>query len=243
MIGNLLDRSDLFVYLAATPLTWLTLTFIAYLVADRLSQASGRHPAVNLVALTAILVIVMLKATGVSYETYFAGAQFIHFLLGPATVALAIPLYRNLERVKASALPILASLLVGSVTAIASAVLIGKFLGGSPELVASLAPKSVTAPIAMGLAEKTGGAPFLTAALVIATGIFGAIVLSPLMRLLRITDKEAVGMAAGVAAHGIGTARAFQIDSTAGAFSGIAMGLNGALTGVILPFLRPWLGF
>ncbi len=95
----------------------------------------------------------------------------------------------------------------------------------------------------MGLAEKTGGAPFLTAALVIATGISGAIVLSPLMRLLRITDKEAVGMAAGVAAHGIGTARAFQIDSTAGAFSGIAMGLNGALTGVILPFLRPWLGF
>src|SRR5208282_5647135 len=124
-------------------------------------MACGRHPAVNLVALSAAIVILLLKATGASYQTYFAGAQFIHFLLGPATVALAIPLYRNLERVRASALPILASLLVGSVTAIASAVLIGKLLGGSPELVASLAPKSVTAPIAMGLAEKNGGAPFL----------------------------------------------------------------------------------
>ncbi len=243
MIDTLLARSDIWVYLAATPLTWLTLTLIAYLVADRLSQASGRHPAVNLVALTALIVIVMLKASGVSYETYFAGAQFIHFLLGPATVALAIPLYRNFAQVKASALPILASLLVGSVTAIVSAVLVGKLLGGSQELVASLAPKSVTAPIAMGLAEKTGGAPFLTAALVIATGVFGAMILSPLMRALRITDRRALGMAAGLAAHGIGTARAFQIDAAAGAFAGIAMGLNGALTGVILPILRPWLGF
>ena len=98
-------------------------------------------------------------------------------------------------------------------------------------------------PIAMGLAEKTGGAPFLTAALVIATGVFGAMILSPLMRALQITDGKAFGMAAGLAAHGIGTARAFQIDATAGAFAGIAMGLNGALTGVILPILRPWLGF
>jgi predicted murein hydrolase (TIGR00659 family) len=248
MIDAVRARSDLFVYLAASPLTWLTLTLIAYLVADRLSQASSRNPLVNLVALTALFVILMLKATGVDYETYFAGAQFIHFLLGPATVALAVPLYRNFEQVKASALPICASLLVGSVTAIASAVLIAKLLGASPELVASLAPKSVTAPIAMGLAEKTGGAPFLTAALVIATGVFGAIILSPLMRLMRISETQradlaALGMAAGVASHGIGTARAFQIDSFAGAFSGIGMGLNGALTGVILPMLRPWLGF
>jgi predicted murein hydrolase (TIGR00659 family) len=234
--------ADVWVYLSASPLSWLTLTLIAFIVADRISIASGRHPAVNLVALAAGIVILLLKITGVSYETYFAGAQFIHFLLGPATVALAIPLYRNFERVKDSALPILGSLLVGSVTAIASAVLIAKGLGASHELAASLAPKSVTAPIAMGLSEKIGGAPFLTTALVIATGIFGAVSLTPLMRLLRITDPAAVGMAAGLSAHGIGTARAFHIDSTAGAFAGIAMGLNGALTSVILPFLRPWLG-
>jgi predicted murein hydrolase (TIGR00659 family) len=234
--------ADVWVYLSASPLSWLTLTLIAFIVADRISIASGRHPAVNLVALAAGIVILLLKITGVSYETYFAGAQFIHFLLGPATVALAIPLYRNFDRVKAAAWPILGSLLIGSVTAIASAVLIAKALGGSHELAASLAPKSVTAPIAMGLSEKIGGAPFLTTALVIATGIFGAVSLTPLMRLLRITDPAAVGMAAGLSAHGIGTARAFHIDSTAGAFAGIAMGLNGALTSVILPFLRPWLG-
>jgi predicted murein hydrolase (TIGR00659 family) len=243
MIEKLLPAPDFWVYLSASPLSWLTLTFVAYLVADRISQASGRHPLLNLVFLTAALIIVTLTALGVSYETYFAGAQFIHFLLGPATVALAVPLYRNLERVKASALPICAALLAGSVTAIVSAVLIAKCLGGPPELVASLAPKSVTAPIAMGLAEKSGGIPFLTAALVLTTGVFGAMILTPLMKALRITDEAAIGMAAGVAAHGIGTARAFQIGATAGAFSGIAMGLNGALTGVILPMLRPWLGF
>ena len=235
-------HSDVFVYLAATPLSWLTVTLIAYLLADRISMAGGRHPALNIVALATLFIILLLKATGASYETYFAGAQFIHFLLGPATVALAIPLYRNFDRVKASASPILGALLVGSVIAIVSAVLIAKGLGASHELAASLAPKSVTAPIAMGLSEKLGGAPFLTTALVMATGIFGAVILSPLMKLLRISDPAAIGMAAGLSAHGLGTARAFHIDSTAGAFAGIAMGLNGALTSVILPFLRPWLG-
>ena len=243
MIDSLIPgHAQIWVYLAATPLFWLTATLVAFVVADRISMACGRHPAVNLVALTAALVILLLKATGVSYQTYFAGAQFIHFLLGPATVALAVPLYRNFEQVRRSALPILGSLLAGSLTAMFSAVLIAKALGGSHQLAASLAPKSVTAPIAMGLSERIGGAPFLTAALVVATGILGAILLSPLMKLLRIGDSAAIGMAAGVSAHGIGTARAFHIDSTAGAFAGIGMGLNGALTSLILPLLSPWLG-
>ena len=243
MIETLIPgHAAVWVYLAASPLFWLTVTLLAFLVADRISMACGRHPAVNLVALSAAIVILLLKATGASYQTYFAGAQFIHFLLGPATVALAIPLYRNFEQVKKSALPICGSLAVGSVTAIASAVLIAKAFGASRELAASLAPKSVTAPIAMGLSERIGGAPFLTVALVVITGILGAVMLTPLMKLLRIGDSAAIGMAAGVGAHGIGTARAFHIDSTAGAFAGIAMGLNGALTSLILPFLSPWLG-
>lgn len=243
MIETLIPgHAQVWVYLAASPLFWLTVTLLAFVLADRISMACGRHPAVNLVALTAALVIALLKLTGVSYQTYFAGAQFIHFLLGPATVALAVPLYRNFEQVKKSALPIFGSLLIGGVTAIISAVLIAKSFGASHELAASLAPKSVTAPIAMGLSERIGGAPFLTAALVIATGILGAIILTPLMKWMRITDSAAIGMAAGVSAHGIGTARAFHIDSTAGAFAGIAMGLNGALTSLILPFLAPWLG-
>ncbi|HUO55080.1 MAG TPA: LrgB family protein [Rhodoblastus sp.] len=243
MIPSLLTpHAEVWVYLAASPLSWLTLTLVAYLVADRISISFNRHPAANLVAMAALFIILALKATRTSYETYFAGAQFIHFLLGPATVALAVPLYRNLERVRATALPIVASLAVGSLVAIFSVVAIARLMGASHEIAASLAPKSVTSPIAMGLAEKLGGAPFLTAALVIATGVFGAIVLSPLMRLLRIRDPAAVGMAAGLASHGIGAARAFHIDSTAGAFAGIAMGLNGAFTSLILPVLRPLLG-
>ena len=243
MIPKLIaPHPEVWVYLATSPLSWLTLTLVAYLVADRISIACNRHPAVNLVALATFFIILALKATGTNYETYFAGAQFIHFLLGPATVALAVPLYRNFERVRATAVPIVVSLCVGSLVAIVSVVAIAWMLGASHEIVASLAPKSVTSPIAMGLAEQLGGAPFLTAALVIATGVYGAMILSPLMRLLRIKDPAAIGMAAGLASHGVGAARAFHIDSTAGAFAGIAMGLNGALTSVILPILRPWLG-
>jgi predicted murein hydrolase (TIGR00659 family) len=243
MISALLTpHAEVWVYLATSPLSWLTLTIFAYIVADRISIAFSRHPAVNLVALAAIFVILALKATGTSYQTYFAGAQFIHFLLGPATVALAVPLYRNFERVRATAFPIAASLLAGSLVAILSVVAIAKGLGASREIAASLAPKSVTSPIAMGLSEQLGGAPFLTAALVIATGVTGAMILSPLMRALRIKDPAAIGMAAGLASHGIGAARAFHIDSVAGAFAGVGMGLNGALTSLILPILRPLLG-
>jgi predicted murein hydrolase (TIGR00659 family) len=242
MTSLLAPHPEVWVYLATSPLSWLTLTLIAYLIADRISIAFNRHPAANLVAIAAGLIIVALKLTGTNYETYFAGAQFIHFLLGPATVALAVPLYRNFERVRATALPIAVSLLVGGVVAIVSVVAIAKLLGASHELTASLAPKSVTSPIAMGLAERMGGAPFLTAALVIATGVFGAVILSPLMKALRIRDPAAIGMAAGLASHGVGAARAFHIDSVAGAFAGIGMGLNGALTSVILPILQPWLG-
>jgi predicted murein hydrolase (TIGR00659 family) len=243
MIDQLLARhDDLWVYLSASPLTWLTLTLVVYVVADRISMACGRHPAVNLVAIAGAIIIAALKLTGTSYETYFAGAQFVHFLLGPATVALAIPLYRHWERVKTMVLPIAVSLAVGSVAAIVSVVALARAFGGGNQIVASLAPKSVTSPIAMGLSEQLGGIPFLTAALVIATGVTGALILSPLMRLLKIRDSAAIGMAAGLSAHGIGAARAFHIDSVAGAFAGIAMGLNGAFTSLVLPILRPFLG-
>jgi predicted murein hydrolase (TIGR00659 family) len=242
MIDSLLPRPEVWVYLSASPLSWLTLTLLAFVVADRISIACLRHPGVNLVAVATLIIIVLLKATGTSYETYFAGAQFVHFLLGPATVALAVPLYRNIDKVRAAAFPLAAALLVGSVVAIVSAVEIARLMGAPHQIAASLAPKSVTAPIAMALSEQVGGIPFLSAALVMATGIFGAMILSPLMRLLRISDPAAIGAAAGLASHGVGTARAFQIDSTAGAFAGIAMGLNGALTSLILPILAPMLG-
>ncbi len=228
---------DLWVYLSTSPLSWLALTLAAYVVADRIAKRLNRHPLANPVIIAVALVIVALQVTSTPFETYFEGAQFVHFLLGPATVALAIPLVENWKRVKRSALPILIALLAGSVTAVGSAVGIGALLGASPPILASLAGKSVTTPIAMAIAEQLGGIPTLTAVLVIFTGVLGAVMVTPMMNLLRIHDYAARGFAAGVAAHGIGTARAFQVNELAGTFAGLAMGLNGILTALIVPLL------
>lgn len=227
----------LWVYLARTPLLWLTVTILAYCVCDRVSAVLHRAPLANPVLMSMCLVGLLVRATGTPYATYFDGAQFIHFLLGPATVALAIPLYQNRQLVLRSLLPMACALLAGSVTAIVSSVWIARLLGATPAIVVSIAPKSVTAAVAMGISQRLGGDPGLTAVLVILTGILGAIVVTPLMNRLRITDERARGFAAGLAAHGIGTARAFQVDPLAGTFAGIAMGLNALLTAVVLPFL------
>ena len=231
----------LWVYLQTTPLFWLTATLAAYLVADRIAQLAGRHPLVNPVAIAVALIAALLRLTGADYQTYFNGAQFVHFLLGPATVALAAPLYRNIGLVKRNLLPMAAALVVGAVVAIVSAVLVAKALGASPPVLVALAPKSVTTGVAMAVTEKLGGAPPLTAALVIITGVIGAIIVTPLMNALRIEDYAARGFSAGLASHGIGTARAFTVNPVAGVFAGIAMGLNAVVTPAILPFLLPWL--
>jgi predicted murein hydrolase (TIGR00659 family) len=231
------DLVQLWVYLSATPLLWLTVTLVAYLAADRLSAASGRHPLVNPVLLSILAVAAVLATSGTDYRTYFAGAQFVHFALGPATVALAVPLYRRRAEVRRLWLPILAALVVGSLTAVLTAVGVAALLGAPPSVLAALAPKSVTAGIAMGIAEQIGGQPALTAVLVIATGILGAIIVTPLMDALGIRDYAARGFAAGLASHGIGTARAFQVDPVAGAFAGLAMALNGLVTAVLVPLL------
>jgi len=226
---------QLWTYLSEGPLLWLTVTLMAYLAAERISLLAGRAPLANPVLLAVILLAVTLWATGTEYETYFEGAQFVHFLLGPATVALAVPLHANLGRVRQALVPMLAALLAGSLTAISVALGIGWLMGLEMQALSSLAPKSATAPVAMGVAERIGGAPALTAVLVILTGVIGAIVVSPLMTILRIRDWRARGFALGVAAHGIGTARAFQVNETAGAFSGIGMGLNAILTAILAP--------
>jgi predicted murein hydrolase (TIGR00659 family) len=187
------------------------------------------------------MLVALLLATDTPYATYFEGAQFVHFLLGPATVALAVPLYANLDRLKRNLLPLGGALLAGSITAVASALAIGWALGASRETLLSLAPKSVTTPIAMGIAEKLGGLPSLTAVLVVCTGILGAVLARGTLNLLRVEDHAVRGFAVGVAAHGIGTARAFQVSETMGAFAGLAMGLNGLATAFLFPVaLRLW---
>jgi predicted murein hydrolase (TIGR00659 family) len=231
----------LWVYLQTTPLFWLTATLAAFLIAEGLARLARRHPLVNPVAIAIALIGALLALSGTDYQTYFNGAQFVHFLLGPATVALAAPLYRNLALVRRNLLPIAAALVVGSSVAIVSAVLIAKSLGAPRAVLISLAPKSVTAAVAMSIAETLGGAPSLTAVLVIATGILGAVIVTPLMNALRIRDYAARGFAAGLAAHGIGTARAFSVDPVAGVFAGLAMGLNAVATPILVPLLLPWL--
>jgi predicted murein hydrolase (TIGR00659 family) len=226
---------SLWVYLAQSPLLWLTVTLVVYATADAVSLATGRHPLANPVAHSMWVIGAFLLLTGTSYTSYFAGAQFVHFLLGPATVALAVPLYENRKVVVAAILPMLAALLVGSITAIVSVVLLAEAAGLPRAVILALAPKSVTAGVAMGISEQLGADPSLTAVSVILTGIMGAIIVTPLMNQAGITDFRARGFAAGLAAHGIGTARAFQVDAVAGVFSGIAMSLNALVTSLLVP--------
>ncbi|SLN59940.1 Inner membrane protein YohK [Roseovarius litorisediminis] len=228
---------DIWSYLSEEPLLWLTATLVAYLIGDAAFRASRGNPLVNPVLVAMILLGGVLWVTQTPYQTYFEGAQFVHFMLGPATVALAGPLYSNLHHVRRTLLPMLGALVVGSVVAVASALWIAQALGVEGAQLASVAPKSTTAPVAIGISEKLGGLPTLTAALVILTGIIGAVIVTPLMNALRIRDWRARGFAVGVTAHGIGTARAFQVNETAGAFAGIGMGLNALLTALIAPYV------
>lgn len=227
----------LWVYLSTAPLFWLTVTLLAWLGADALAKLSGRHPLANAVLIAGALVATLLLASGTSYRVYFDGAQFIHFLLGPATVALGIPLYRNRALVVRNLVPMAAALGAGAVVSIASALGIAAALGAPRDVLASLAPKSVTTPVAMAVSERLGGQPALTAALVILTGILGAVMVTPLMNAMGMRDFAARGFAAGLAAHGIGTARAFAVDTVAGTFAGIALGLNALVTAVLAPLL------
>ncbi|QSP96403.1 LrgB family protein [Marinobacter salinisoli] len=232
---------DIWVYLSASPLMGLTITMVAYALAYRLYQRADSNPFTNPVVTSVAMLIGVLLLTGTSYDDYFEGGQFVHFLLGPATVALAVPLYQQFSRLRQLWLPVSISLVCGVVIAAGSSIGLAWLLGGSTEIQMSLAPKSATAPVAMGISEKIGGLPSLTAVLVVITGITGAVLGTKLFEWLRIKDDTAKGIAMGVAAHGIGTARAFQVSSQMGAFSGLAMALSAFATALIVPWLVDWL--
>lgn len=221
---------------AAEALLWITLTVAALAVGTAVARATKGHPLANPVMIAVLILMALLLATDTPYDTYFAGVQPIHFLLGPAMVALALPIRDNLHRVRQAALPLLAALVAGSVAAAVTSVALARAFGLDGAIIASLAPKSATAPAAIGIADTLGGIPPLTAGLVILTGMTGAILATPLMNAMGIRDWRARGFAVGVAAHGIGTARALQVHPVAGAFAGLGMGLNAILTG----FTAPW---
>lgn len=230
------DFAEIWSYLSQGPLLWLTATLIAYALGDACFRLAGRTPLVNPVLIAVMLLAGVLHLTATPYTTYFEGAQFVHFLLGPATVALALPLYDSLPRLRRALWPTLAALVAGSLTAALSALAIGAALGVDATVLASLAPKSATAPVAIGIAERIGGSPTLTAVLVILTGITGAIIATPLLNMLHLRDWRARGFAVGLTSHGIGTARALQVHPTAGAFAALGMALNAVATALVAPY-------
>lgn len=223
--------------LASSSVAWLALTFAAYLGALALYRRCGSHPLLLPVLTGTAVVVAVLMASGTDYARYAEGVRPLSLLIGPATVALAVPLMRQWGRLRAIWLPLLIALFVGGSVAIVSAVGIAWALGGSWQTLASLAPKSATMPMAMPVAERMGGLASLAAVAVAITGIVGAIAAGPVMRLLRVHDPVVRGFASGLAAHAIGMAREMQISPTAGAFAALAMGLNGILTTVLVPLI------
>jgi len=231
------DLQTLWVYLSTSPLTGLTITLVAYLMAYTIHHKTGSHPLTNTVLISVILLIVALKITDTDYATYFEGAQFIHFLLGPVTVALAIPLFQQFEQVKRLFIPIIVSMIIGITVGTNTVMFIAKLLGADLATQISLAARSVTAQVAMGIAEKIGGIPSLTAVLAVLTGIIGAVLGTQFLNLLKIRDNSIKGIAIGNSSHGIGTARAFTLNNTMGAFAGLSMALAALLNALLLPWL------
>jgi predicted murein hydrolase (TIGR00659 family) len=226
---------ELWVYLSATPLFGLTLTLSVYLLALQLYQRSGHAPWANPVLWTVMTLAGLLMLSGTPYPSYFSGAQFIHFLLGPAVVALGWPLWQRRAELRQRLGVVLVAALAGGTAAAGSAVLIGWALGLPPELLRSLAPKSVTAPVAMGIAEQLGGIPALAAVLAVLTGLTGALLGKYLFDLLGISLPQARGFALGTASHGIGAARALQVHPDAGAYAGLALSLQVLLAALLMP--------
>jgi putative effector of murein hydrolase len=223
--------------LELTPLLWLFVTLAAYVAGSLIHKVLGNASLANPVLIAIALIVFVLTISHSSYATYFAGAQFIHFLLGPATVALAVPLANNLHHVRRSFRAVSWALLAGSVTSIVSGVAIVWFLGGSHELALSMAPKAVTTPIAMSISEQIGGVPTLTAVMAIAGGIVAAICGPRALRLMRVNDWRARGFAAGVSGSGVAAASIARLNGLAAAFAALGIGLNGLLTALFLPAL------
>jgi putative effector of murein hydrolase len=221
--------------LAPSPLLWIVATLLAYGLGQAAQRASRGSPLANPVLIAILLMGGFLEATGTPYQTYFAGTQFIQFLLGPATVALAVPLARNIGHVRRSIHGTGLALLAGSLTSTLTGVCAVWLLGGSRAVAYSMAPKAVTTPIAMAVAQEVGGVPALTAALAIAGGIFAAMIGETVLRRLHIDDWRAHGLAAGVAGSGVAAAQVAPRDSLAAAFAAVGIGLNGLLTAIIVP--------
>lgn len=232
---------ELWVYLASTPLFGLTATLVVYLAALQVYARCGQAPWANPVLWSVVVLSAGLVAGGIAYPVYFAGAQFIHFLLGPAVVALGWPLWQRRDVLRRNWLRLCIAAIAGAAAAIAVALATGWALGLPPDILRSLVPKSVTAPVAMGIAEEIGGVPALAAVFAVLTGLAGAMSAKYLYGLLRVPETQqgwiARGFALGTASHGIGAARALHVNADAGAYAGLALGLQVLLQALAVPLL------
>jgi predicted murein hydrolase (TIGR00659 family) len=231
--------AEIWVYLSGTPLLALILTLSAYQLGLLIYERSNKNPLANPVGIAVLVVATLLDIANIPYTRYFEGAQFIHFLLGTATVALAVPIFHGYAALREHWLALLVALISGATTSIASALLIAKAFGAESSLVAPLLAKSVTAPIAMGVAERLGASPTLTAVFAVITGIIGASIGRFVLNAVGCTQWWQRGFALGTAAHGIGTSRAFSVNAQAGTFASLAMGLHGILGALLIPIIGP----
>jgi predicted murein hydrolase (TIGR00659 family) len=238
---NNLQIAEIWVYLSGSPLFALILTLTAYQIGSVLYQKTDKYPLANPVAIAVILVALVLYLVDMPYQKYFEGAQFVHFLLGTATVSLAVPIYRGIAVLKTRLIPLMIALLCGGVVSIVSAVGIATLMGADSAIIGAFYPKSVTAPIAMGVAERLGVSPTLTAVFAVVTGILGAMLGSGILNLLGMKAWWQRGFAMGVAAHGIGTSRAFAVHPEAGTYASLAMGLHGIAGALLIPLLKNYI--
>ena len=219
----------------------LAITFGVFFLAKWLQKKTGLM-LLNPILLSIAVLIIFLKTANISYETYSEGGRLIEFWLKPAVVALGVPLYLQLETIKKQLLPILLSQLAGCVVGVVSVVLIAKLMGASDEIIYSLAPKSVTTPIAMEVTQSLGGIPSLTAAVVVCVGLLGGILGFKALKLTHVGSPMAQGLSMGTAAHAVGTSAAMDVSRKYGAFASLGLTLNGIFTALLTPTLLRWLG-
>jgi putative effector of murein hydrolase len=231
------DFVQLWVYLSSTPLFGLTSTLATYVLAQAGYERVERAPWANPVLWSVLAIGLGLLVTRTPYPSYFAGAQFVHVLLGPAVVALAWPLWLRRTELRRRGFALTLAALLGGLAAAGSAVALAWAFDMPVEVLRSLAPKSVTAPVAMGIAERVGGVPALAAVFAVLTGMVGALSAKYLFDLLRIDSWAVRGFALGTASHGIGAARALQVHADAGAYAGIALGMQALIASLLMPLL------
>lgn len=227
----------LITYVTNTPLTWLIITISAYKIGVLIYEKSGKNALLQPIVIAYAIMLPILLLTKVPYKEYLSSVSMLHFFLGPATVALALPLYKNLKLIRAYFIPILITLVAGGIFTILSAVGILWLFGASKITMLSMTTKSVTAPITLITANDIGANASLAVGFVVITGLLGALIGTPIFRLLKIKHDAAKGFALGLLSHAVGTARAFEISENAAAFSALAMGLVGVFIAVFLPIV------